>query len=350
MASNMVNRRNILLTGGGTGGHLSIVRAVREELSKRGAEPFYIGSRSGQDRAWFANDTAFKKRLFLKSVGVVDKKGFSKAASIIQLLKSAKEAYSFMKINDIEAVFSVGGYSAAPASFAAIVSRTPLFVHEQNAVSGTLNRVLKPFAKRFISPYGKGAVDYPVESSFFETARIRTKIGSVIFLGGSQGAKSINDFALSVAAELKRRGIAIIHQTGNSDYKRVISEYRRLGIEADVFGFDKELYKKIAVSDFAVSRGGAGTLWELAANRIPTLFIPYPYAAGDHQYKNSLFFEKRSAGWVLREKALRPELFWKILEENIERVSRNLVSLIAPGGAGYIADILIGEQLFSDLS
>ncbi|WP_456449823.1 undecaprenyldiphospho-muramoylpentapeptide beta-N-acetylglucosaminyltransferase [Hydrogenimonas sp.] len=337
-------RHSVLLTGGGTGGHLAIVRAVKEELLKRGVRPFYIGSESGQDRAWFGDDETFEHHLFLPTRGVVNRRGFEKMASLLQMLKAAKRARRFMKKHRIQAVLSVGGFSAAPASFAAIFSGIPLYIHEQNAVSGRLNRLLKPFARRFFSSYGEGRIDYPVADIFFETARIRTKIESVIFLGGSQGARAINDFALKMAPRLHRRGIAIVHQTGASDYGRIREAYGSLGIEADVFAFDRALHTRIAAADFAVSRAGASTLWELAANRIPTLFVPYPYAAGDHQYHNARYLTDRNAAWVSREERLSPDLFWDIIEkEEIAAVSQRLATLIAPHGAGKIAEALLAE-------
>lgn len=337
-------QHSILLTGGGTGGHLAIVRAVKEELLGRGIRPFYIGSESGQDRAWFGDDETFENRLFLPTRGVVNRRGFEKMSSILQMLKAAKRARHFMKKHRIQAVLSVGGFSAAPASFAAILSGIPLYIHEQNAVSGRLNRLLKPFARRFFSSYGEGRIDYPVADIFFETARIRTEIKSVIFLGGSQGARAINDFALKMAPRLHRRGIAIIHQTGASDYERIRDAYGSLGIEADVFAFDRAIHTKIAAADFAVSRAGASTLWELAANRIPTLFVPYPYAAGDHQYHNARYLAERRAGWVVRQEALESGALLEILESDIASVSENLADLIEPKGAKIVVDAILGEE------
>ena len=259
-----------------------------------------------------------------------------------QVFKAMRQARRFIKAHGIEAVLSVGGFSAAPASFTAILTGTPLFIHEQNAVSGRLNRILKPFAKRFFSSYGNDRIDYPVSDVFFQTARLRTKVETVIFLGGSQGARAINDSALELAPELRRRGIRIIHQTGNLDFERVKAVYGELGIEADVFAFDKELYKRIARADFAVSRAGASTLWELAANRIPTLFIPYPYAAGDHQYHNARYLADRNAGWVVRQNMLKPEIFCSIIEkEDFAAVSRRVATLIAPDGAKKIVEALL---------
>ncbi|BDY13316.1 undecaprenyldiphospho-muramoylpentapeptide beta-N-acetylglucosaminyltransferase [Hydrogenimonas cancrithermarum] len=344
MRSEKPKPSKILLTGGGTGGHLAIVRSVKEELLRRGIRPCYIGSESGQDRAWFGEDADFEAKRFLPTRGVVNQRGFGKLASMAQVFKATLQARRFIKAHGIEAVLSVGGFSAAPASFAAILTGTPLFIHEQNAVSGRLNRILEPFAKRFFSSYGDDRIDYPVGEIFFQTARLRTEVETVIFLGGSQGAKAINDFALELAPELRRRGIRIVHQTGNLDYERIKGAYEALGIEADVFAFDKELYKRIAQADFAVSRAGASTLWELAANRIPTLFVPYPYAAGDHQYHNARYIVERNAGWIVRQNALKSDLFWDIIDkENIAPVSEKLATMIGPDGARKIVESMLAE-------
>jgi UDP-N-acetylglucosamine--N-acetylmuramyl-(pentapeptide) pyrophosphoryl-undecaprenol N-acetylglucosamine transferase len=336
---------SILLTGGGTGGHLAIVRSVKEALFRRGIRPCYIGSESGQDRAWFGEDAEFEAKLFLPTRGVVNQRGFGKLASMAQVFKAMLQARRFIKAHGIEAVLSVGGFSAAPASFAAILTGTPLFIHEQNAVSGRLNRLLKPFAKRFFSSYGEDRTDYPVSDIFFETARRRERVETVIFLGGSQGARAVNAFALELAPELARRGIGIIHQTGAGEYERVAEAYRRIGVEADVFAFDRALHAKIAKADFAVSRAGASTLWELAANRIPALFIPYPYAAGDHQYHNARYLAERGAGWVVREEALEPARFWEILESDLAAVSDRLGTAIGRNGVETIVDALLERDV-----
>jgi len=333
--------KKVLLTGGGTGGHLAIVRAVKDELLKRGVHPYYIGSETGQDMAWFGKDDSFADRLFLPTRGVVNQKGLGKVASLWQMLKSTYQAHYFMKTHQIEAVLSVGGFSAAPASLVAITTRIPLFIHEQNAVSGRLNHLLKPFAKAFFSSYGENPIDYPVHETFFQTARQRSKVQTVIFLGGSQGAKAINDFALQLAPQLHQRGIHLIHQTGERDYGRVAKAYEELGIDVELFAFDSALYQRIAKADFAVSRAGASTLWELVAAQIPTLFIPYPYAAGDHQYYNARYLADHQSGWVVRQEYLTPEIFWKIIESDMKTVSQRLQTMMKPNGVIEMVDRIL---------
>jgi UDP-N-acetylglucosamine--N-acetylmuramyl-(pentapeptide) pyrophosphoryl-undecaprenol N-acetylglucosamine transferase len=338
---NQKSNIKIAITGGGTGGHLKIAKVIKDELNKREIKPIYIGSTSGADKEWFEKDNGFSKKYFLTSSGVVNKKGLNKINSLINIFKLSLEAKKILKENNIQAVFSVGGYSAAPASFAAFFTNRPLFIHEQNAHIGSLNKLLKPFSKRFFSTFLYND-PYPVEEIFFENARIRKKLKTIIFLGGSQGAVAINDLAISLAPVLKDKNINIIHQTGKKDFKRVKEFYKKHNINADVFDFDKNLIEKIAKADFAISRAGASTLFELVANQIPTIFIPYPYAAGDHQYYNAKFLEEKNAGFVIRQNKIKKEKILEILfNSNLEEISKNLSKINQKNGAKFIVDEII---------
>jgi UDP-N-acetylglucosamine--N-acetylmuramyl-(pentapeptide) pyrophosphoryl-undecaprenol N-acetylglucosamine transferase len=115
---------SIVLSGGGTGGHLAIVRAVKEELKSSGIELVYIGSTKGQDKAWFENDSDFDAVYFLESKGVVNQKGLGKLKSLWMMLKSMLKAKQIFTSHDTKVVLSVGGFSAAPSAFGAIISRT----------------------------------------------------------------------------------------------------------------------------------------------------------------------------------------------------------------------------------
>jgi UDP-N-acetylglucosamine--N-acetylmuramyl-(pentapeptide) pyrophosphoryl-undecaprenol N-acetylglucosamine transferase len=328
----------IAITGGGTGGHLKIAKVVKDELNNRGITPIYIGSTSGADKEWFEKDEGFSKKYFLSSSGVVNKKGLNKINALIDIFKLALYAKKILKENNIKAVFSVGGYSAAPASFAAIFSNIPLFIHEQNAHIGSLNKLLKPFSKRFFSTFLNND-PYPVEEIFFDKARVRKKLKTIIFLGGSQGALAINDLALNLAPLLKEKNINIIHQTGKRDYKRVKNFYEKNNIDADVFDFSKNLIEKISKADFAISRAGASTLFELTANQIPTLFIPYPFAAGDHQYYNAKFLEEKNAAFVIKQNEITSQKALNIiLNSNLENISKNLAKINQKNGAKFIVN------------
>jgi len=323
----------LCITGGGTGGHLMIAEALLEAAVAAGDEVIFIGSTKGQDRKYFADSQSFQAVYFLETEGVVNKKGLGKLLSLLKVLKAFLHARKILKTHKIEALYSVGGFSSAPASFAALSQKIPLFIHEQNAVAGKLNRLLKPYATSFISAYDETSPiqGYPVKEIFFKSAHIRESLKTIIFLGGSHGARAINELALSVAKELHAKGIHIIHQAGESDYERVRSAYERLNIPVELYSFTKELPALIARADLAVSRAGASTLWELTTNGVPTFFIPYPYAAGDHQYHNASFIVKESMGWCYRESEnLSEKLLEVIANPELSSKSKKLLQYSQP--------------------
>ena len=317
----------ICITGGGTGGHLVIAEALAEAVAQQGHEAIFIGSTSGQDRKYFESHSIFSHVYFLETTGVVNKKGIGKLKALWLVLKAFFASRKIIKKHNIQATYSVGGFSAAPASFATLSLFRPLFIHEQNAVDGKLNSILKPFAKRFISAYDKNSPikGYPVKDEFFKSARVRGEIKTVIFLGGSQGAKAINNLALSVAKELQNLGIKIIHQAGESDFERVKKEYQALDVEVELYAFTKEMSTLMSKADLAVSRAGASTLWELCANGLPALFIPFPHAAADHQYYNAKFIVDNNLGWCEREDKDLKSILVSILTQNLESKSMALL-------------------------
>ncbi len=332
----------IAITGGGTGGHLTIAKAIKEELNKRGIKPVFIGSTHGQDRMWFENDDGFEEKYFFQTSGVVDKKGLAKLSSLFNILKHIKECGKIFDRHQTDIVFSVAGYSAAPASISALVYRKKLFLHEQNSITGRLNRVLKPFCTAFFCSFEKDSPvkDYPINEIFFKNARIREKIKTIIFLGGSQGAKAVNEYAMKNAGMLRRREIEIIHQCGKSDLKRVREFYEKNSIKAEVFDFTPNLADFIKKADFAVSRAGASTLFELSASALPTLFIPYPYAAANHQYYNALYLKNKNLAFLQTEDDLTTNVLEDILDKDLTLMSQGLSRLIKPDGAKKTVDFI----------
>ena len=335
----------LVITGGGTGGHLAIAAVLLEALTVRGHETVFIGSSSGQDRMWFGKESGFTHTYFLPTTGVVNQKGLGKAAALWRILKAFLGSRSLLKKHAAACVISVGGFSAAPASFAALSRRIPLFIHEQNAETGRLNALLRPYAREFFSSYDSSSpvTAYPVSKVLFRKARVRTSLECVIFLGGSQGATYINDLALSIAPLLKSRGIAIIHQCGERDLERMERAYATMGITVELMAFSSTLPELLERSDLAVSRAGASTLWELCANGLPAFFIPYPYAAGDHQFYNAQFIVRKDLGWSERQgKGLEQKLI-AVLDEDLAQRSRGLMRLIEPEGAEKIIEVIERE-------
>jgi len=341
---------SIVMTGGGTGGHLAIIRAVKEQLVLRQAqepltepvEVIYIGSTQGQDKQWFEADDDFTYKYFFETRGVVNQGGLGKVKSLFMMFKATLKAIKLLKKHQAKVVFSVGGFSSAATAFAAKVLGIPLVIHEQNAALGSLNKLLKPYAAGFISSYLEESPikAYPIKEIFFENARIRHEVKTIIFLGGSQGAKAINTLALEMAVELQDKGIKIIHQAGEKNIKEVKKAYDDLGIKAEVFGFTTKLADYMHKADIAIARAGASTLWELSATALPTLFIPYPYAASDHQYYNAQFLVEKELAWLMREGEIDKEKVLSLLDEDLEVKSKGLMEIVEKDGSKKIAIFL----------
>jgi len=331
---------SILMTGGGTGGHLAIIKAVKEHLKEE--ELIYIGSTKGQDKQWFENDEDFTYKYFFETRGVVNQGGLGKIKSLLMMAGAMFKAIKLIRKHKAKVVFSVGGFSAAPMAFAAKLTGTPLVIHEQNAALGSLNKLLKPYATHFISSYLEDSPikAYPIKELFFENAHIRKEVNAVIFLGGSQGAKAINTLALSMAPKLKEKGIKIIHQSGVNNIEEVQRSYETLGIEAEVFGFTTKLADYMNEADFAIARSGASTLWELSATALPTLYIPYPYAASDHQYYNAQFLVEKDLAWIMRENEIETEKVLARIDEDMSVVSQGLMEIVEKNGSLKIAKLL----------
>jgi len=338
------------MTGGGTGGHLAIIKAVKEVIVLRQAqeplaepvEVIYVGSTKGQDQQWFAKDDDFVEKYFFETRGVVNQGLLGKVKSLFMMAKAMLHSIKILRVHKAKVVFCVGGFSAAPMAFAAKLTRTPLVIHEQNAALGSLNKLLKPYATHFISSYLEESPikAYPIKDIFFKNAHVRTELKTIIFLGGSQGARAINTLALELAPTFKERGIKIIHQAGANNIDEVKKSYQELGIQAEVFGFTDRLSDYMNEADFAVARAGASTLWELSATAVPTLYIPYPYAAKDHQFYNAQFLVEKNLAWLMREDEIDNTKVLALLDSDLERVSKGLIDIVEKEGSQKIATLL----------
>ncbi|WP_104761109.1 undecaprenyldiphospho-muramoylpentapeptide beta-N-acetylglucosaminyltransferase [Helicobacter cetorum] len=351
----------VALTGGGTGGHLVIAKALAIELEKQGISTIYLGSTYGQDREWFEDSSLFEACYFFNTRGVVNQNPFKKLGSLWLQARATLKAKHILKKHKITKTISVGGFSAGPASFASLLNDIPLYIHEQNAIKGTLNAYLSPKAKAIFSSYAfkdKGnhiLTPYPVQDIFFKLARKRTEIKHILFLGGSQGAKAINEFVLLNALKLTKKGIKISHQCGKEAYERMLAYYQDLGIidQVELFAFSHDMPKIMAKADLCVSRAGASSVWELSANGLPSIFIPYPFASHNHQYHNVLEFEKEKIASVVPQNELLPKKLFEVIRKlsqldengnkNIITTSQKLQEKITPNGAKIIIDHVLND-------
>lgn len=334
----------IVLTGGGTGGHLCVVKSLLNAFKAQGEPCIFIGSKNGKDSLYFSNEEDFSEKYFLNTSAVVGKKPKDMLKSLSNIIKESFFSIKLLKEFDIKAVISVGGYSSAPASLASKLCFKPLFIHEQNARAGLLNTIFKPLSKGYFSSFEEIFCSYPVGEEFYKKARLRKELKSVIFLGGSNGASFINDLAMNMAIILKQNNIKIIHQSGEKDFEKCKAWYEKIGLEVDLFSFYPSLVDKMQKADLAVSRAGASTLFELAANALPAVFIPYPYAHKNHQYYNAKYLKDKGLCEIfMQDNIIENDLFKYIFNMDIKKISEQLPGVNSFGGAEFLAKYVLNS-------
>ena len=231
-------------------------------------------------------------------------------------------------------VIGMGGFTCVPVMIAAFLLRVPRFLHEQNVIPGLANQVLCRIAdKTFVSfiktsEYLKGSVLHTgnpirkaVRAASLIAALPRTDdLFNIFVFGGSRGARSINEAVLLLLPYLESyKNTAIYHQTGRDDYEKVRQAYTTVKIPHEVFPFTDKMERYYGLSDVVISRAGASTIFELSYFKKAAVLVPYPFAAGGHQWKNAAYVEEIGGAYVISNDELTGERLSSVLKELYER-------------------------------
>lgn len=258
-------------------------------------------------------------------------------------------------------VFGVGGYSAGPVCLASRILGFPTVIHEQNSFPGLTNRWLSRIVHQVMIAFDESR-DYLKGNDIVLTGNpIRPELISVteqkkdinrpfrlLVMGGSQGARFINRTIIDALAILKERGCSpeVVHQTGHSDYEEVVKIYQEKGVRVDIKPFIDRMDEAYAWADLVINRAGASTVSELAALGKPSILIPFPFAANNHQEVNAGLLAKRGGAEMVLEKNLNglklAELIWKYMEnpEDLLSMGRKAKALGRPDATRRIVDKL----------
>ncbi len=349
----------VVIAAGGTGGHVFPGIAVAQELRTRGCRILFLGARGGIEskevvKAGFAIETIDTARKI---------KGMSLGARL--------QALSFMPAALVEmlvrmgrfkphVVLGVGGYVSGPAVLAAGLSRIPSVLLEQNAIPGFTNRVLSRRAECSIVSFDE-ALKYmprsinlgnPVRAEIVERLTFpgRTKKLSaqpnLLVLGGSQGARPLNDAMVKISPLLKEMGVKILHGTGEADYEWVKKSYERRSVDAEPYPFIEDMASAYESCDFVFCRAGATTIAELTLAGKPALLVPFPHAADDHQTANAQSLADRGAAISIPQKELTADRLTEELRkllygpDIVTRMSKRMKELARPDAASRVADFL----------
>ena len=355
----------VLMVAGGTGGHIFPALAVAEELRRRGKrgekaevayEILFAGTGRGlEDRVIPAAGFALRK---IAGAGLKGIGGWRRIRNLLVLPASLAQTVLLLREFQPHVVVGLGGYIAGPAMLMAALQDIPTLLIEPNAIPGFTNRILAPVVRVAAVAFPQTAEFYgakgrvtgnPIRAGFASLlGRGHVAPYTILILGGSQGAKAINDCVVS-SLEFFSRGRerpSFIHQSGEGDYDSVRQAYHDRGISAEVHAFIQDVPAALAQADLVVSRAGGNTVAELAAAGKASLLIPFPGAADHHQLANARALARAGAARVIEQKDLSPERFFSEINgllaapnqvEEMERAARSAARLDA---ARDVVDII----------
>jgi UDP-N-acetylglucosamine--N-acetylmuramyl-(pentapeptide) pyrophosphoryl-undecaprenol N-acetylglucosamine transferase len=339
---------SVLIAGGGTGGHLFPGIAVAQELRRRdpGNRVRFVSRGNDFERAALAR-TGFE----LTAITVEGLKGrglLNQLRALVNLPRGVLQSAGVLRGFRPDLVIGLGSYAAGPVVLAAWTMRLPIALCEQNTLPGVTNRVLARFADRIFTSFERTAGGFdpakvvwtgnPLRQEFRADGRTvgerRSGPFTVLVLGGSQGAHRLNTAVAEALERMERlEGFAFIHQTGAADEQAVAEAYRRAKARARVQAFFHDMAEIYAAADLVVCRAGATTVAEITALGKPALYVPFPFAADDHQRLNAgemvaagaaeMIGEAAFSGDVLAERiryyAGRPDVLGRMAERAAAR-------------------------------
>ena len=305
----------ILVAAGGTGGHIFPALAVADVLRQKGCQVDFAGTAQGLESR-LVPGRGYPLHL-LEMQGLRGKGWLRWLRAPVLLGRAIGQARRIIRECRSEAILGMGGYVSAPVGIAAWTLRCPLFLHEQNSVPGMSNRLLARFARGVFTGFpdsglpGARWVGNPVRAEIAAlpdpALRFAGRDGPVriLVMGGSQGARVLNELSISAFSSLPvSLQPEIWHQAGREHFPAVQAAYAEAGLSARVDPFIEDMAAALGWADLAICRAGAATVAELAATGLGAILIPFPHATDDHQAINARFLESAGAGRMLRQEAL----------------------------------------------
>lgn len=328
---------------GGTGGHIFPALAIVSELKKHSINVEWLGSKRGME-----NTIVPKNNIKLHTVNAVGLRGKSILSLIkapFQLALATFEVVKvFAKIKP-DVVLGMGGFASGIGGLVAWIYRVPLFIHEQNSIPGTTNKLLSKIATQtfqafdnaFDNATGAITVGNPIAFRAKKSSTKNKKL-NLLIIGGSLGSKPINDVVTKLNIDVN-----IWHQTGRLHLEKVESQYIKKS--AKVTAFIDDMAKAYAWSDVVLCRSGAMTVSELMLTGTPGILIPLPHAIDNHQFYNAKILADANAGILIEQKNFNLKILEKTLlnldSNKLDQMSDNTLKLAKPTAAKDISEILL---------
>ena len=349
----------IVITAGGTGGHimpaLAIAHAIRQRLPE--VNILFIGTDRGMEARLAEN--AGIDFIPVRALGIKGKSAMHILSALMVNIKAFFTALKALKSFRPTWVIGTGGYVTGMVVLAGFVLGCRLAIAEQNSEAGLTNRLLARIAHRIFLAFPDSGHAFPPDKTIVTGNPVRSEIKSaskpsgrnrLLILGGSLGAGSINTACMGAMRLLHEEGLAleVLHQTGSADLPRVRQAYGELGLSAEVYDFIDDMASAYERATMAVCRCGGLTLSELSRTAIPAIMIPYPLATDNHQMKNARYVAANGGGWIIPDDHLTPERLALEIKTRLydpaelKKASSCMASMGLGDGSEKIAEVITG--------
>jgi len=308
--------KKIILTTGGTGGHIFPAINLMKFLSKKGNKILLVTDQRGKN---FVDKYSKHESIIIKMSSPTKKNFFKKIFSYMIIFFAILKSILIIIREKPDLIIGFGGYVSFPISFTSKFFKIPLVIYENNYTLGRANKKLLPIAKKillgiktsanFIDKYqnktfcignilSEDIIDYSIKENN------NSEIFSILVLGGSQGAEIFGQIIPSVVKMIKDKGyeIQINQQCVENQKNSIIEFYSKNAIKNNIFTFSNDIFKMIASSDLAISRCGAAATAELVQMKTPFIAVPLPQSIDNHQYLNAKYYNDKGCCWLIEQK------------------------------------------------
>jgi UDP-N-acetylglucosamine--N-acetylmuramyl-(pentapeptide) pyrophosphoryl-undecaprenol N-acetylglucosamine transferase len=346
----------IMVSGGGTGGHIYPALALINEIKKNdpNAEFLYVGTDNGLESKIVPKaGIPFRS---IKISGFKRKISLDNAKTIMRFFKGVSDSRKFIKEFKPDVVIGTGGYVCGPVVYAASKLKVPAIIHEQNSLPGVTNKFLARYVDKVAICFEEARSYFPAEKtvltgnprasevvtedvSHYKDPAFRADKKTVLIMGGSRGAKPINDAVIGMLDEMKNKDYQVIYVTGEIHYENVMEQVLNLPKNVVIKPFIHNMPEVLKGIDLIVARSGATTLAEITALGLPSILIPSPYVTANHQEKNARALTDHDAAAIILEKDLSSAVLVKEMDAilldgaNLQKMSAASKQLGIPDAA-----------------